>query len=64
MEETATNKGHIIHGNFMDFFVGFWDGFEVVIEGITNPPQIKITIMVMWDAIVARSASFIRGLFT
>ena len=60
----ADTKGHIIFGNWLDMFVGFWEAFEVVVEGITSPLQITTTVAVDWDAVVARKASFVQGAFS
>ena len=60
----TTRKGVVFYGNWLDMFVGFWDGIEVVVEGITNPAAVKITVMVMWDAVVARAKSFVNAAFS
>ena len=60
----AATKGHMIFGNWLDMFVGFWEAFEVVVEGITSPLQITTTVAVDWDAVVARKASFVQGAFS
>ena len=60
----VTAKGRVIFGNFLDQFVGFWDGFEVVVEGITSPAEVKITIIVWWDTVTTRLASFLRRIYT
>lgn len=64
--EDASNfpTGKVVFGNFMDQFVGFWDGFETVVEGITNPAVVKITVMVMWDTITTRDKSFVQSDYT
>ena len=62
--ETGTDKGHILYGNFMDLCVGFWDGFEVVIDAVTKPALVIITIMVFWDTVVKRKASFVQAKYT
>ena len=61
---TVTAKGRVIFGNFLDQFVGFWDGFEIVVEGITSPAEVKITIIVWWDTVTKRLASFNRRVYT
>ena len=60
----TTYKGQVIYGNWLDMFVGFWDGFEVVIDGITEPANVKITVMIFWDAICARKESFAVRAYT
>ena len=64
MPEASTTKGHVMFGNFLDLFVGFWDGFETVVEGITAPNEVNITVIVWWDTIVQRIKSFLDNLYT
>ena len=62
--DTGTVKGRVIFGNWLDMFVGFWDGFEVVVNGITEPLNVIISVYVFWDAICARKESFINALYS
>ena len=61
---SVATKGHIIFGNWLDMFVGFWEAFEVVVEGITSPLEVTTTVAVDWDVVLARKESFTQGLFT
>ena len=51
------NKEKLIYGEFSDVQVGFWDGIEFVVDGITAPARIKITMMQFWDMVVSRPKS-------
>ena len=55
----GTAKAQILYGEFSDVQVGFWDGIEFVVDGITAPANINITMMQFWDMVLSREKSMI-----
>ena len=52
-------KNQILYGEFSDVQVGFWDGIEFVVDGITAPANVRITMMQFWDMVLSRQKSMI-----
>ena len=48
----------MLYANWEDLLIGIWDGIEVVVDGITAPAQVKITVMWYWNAFISRLRSF------
>ena len=52
--------GVAVFGDFMDLFVGLWEGFLVSINALTNPARPKITGLQFYDVAIPRGSHFVK----
>ena len=59
LESTLVPENAAVFGAWENLFVGMWAGVEMVVDGITDPMNIKITALQMVDVGVTRPAGFV-----
>ena len=60
IETTLLDAETAIFGSWNECFVGFWDGMELVVDGITAPANVKITGLMYVDVAVPRPKAFTK----
>ena len=53
-------NGVVVFGDFMDFFVGLWEGFLVSVNALTNPARPVITALQFYDCVAPRGSHFVK----
>ena len=53
-----------LYGDFRTAYVGFWDGFQVLVNPYADEPNVRVSGFQMYDIDIARSDLFEKATFT